>query len=269
MENNLIVLNEKRSDILHLDPRVINIVEGFNVREDYGDIEELASSIEENGVRVPLRGYKKDGEYFLIGGHRRHRASMLLISRGIELRVPFISEKNPSLESQLIDTYVCNDGKRLTPLEESALFNRLRKCGLSVKEISSKLRCTETHVYNMLILADVPTSLKNRIKNNDISATLVMSVVKENKDMDAEGLAKNIEDVLTSNGGKKVTRKALDKAANKVNSFNELRSIMPGISASMVTNKELYAFCLGLTKNTLDANDISKLLGVEMATEVK
>ena len=43
------------TDSYFVDPRNIAIIDGFNVRTDYGDIDSLAESIRESGVKVPLR----------------------------------------------------------------------------------------------------------------------------------------------------------------------------------------------------------------------
>ena len=265
-ENEIEVLTEKRSDILNLDPRVITVEEGFNVREDFGDLEELAISIAENGVRNNLRGYKKDGVYYLTDGHRRLKAALMLIERGMAIRVPFMSEKAPSAEKRIIDMYICNDGKKLTPLEESALMVRLKNCGLSVKEISNKLGCTETHVYNMLILSDVPARLKNRIKGNEISATLVMNIVKGNKELTDDQLTDKIENALekAKATGKKVTKKDMDKELKTVNSISELRTAMKLIDPAHARNKKLHEFATALLNNELTADAIIEMMGAKV-----
>lgn len=60
----------KRTDLLWVDPVNLTVQEGFNVRYDYGDIDELAKSIIENGVKVPVRGVKDRGtdNYILTDG---------------------------------------------------------------------------------------------------------------------------------------------------------------------------------------------------------
>jgi len=268
MENTLLI--ERRSDMFHVDPRAINVIDGFNVREDYGDITALAESIKENGVRVNLRGYKKNGEYYLTDGHRRLKACMLLIEQGIEIRVPFVSEKAPSEERRLVDMFVCNDGKRLTPLEESTLINRLRNCGLTVKEISTNLGVTETHIYNMLILSDVPTKLKNRIRENEISATLVMDVIKSNKSLDEAVLLEKVETALDNakKTGKKVTKKTMDEEFGNINSMVELRKAMKLIPDN--STNELYKFCKSLLENKLSCDDILAMLtSSEVVSEIE
>ena len=43
-----------KTDIYKIDPRNIVVEDGFNSREDFGDIDTLAKQIEENGVLNPI-----------------------------------------------------------------------------------------------------------------------------------------------------------------------------------------------------------------------
>jgi ParB/RepB/Spo0J family partition protein len=266
--NNTEMLSEKRSDLLHIDARSINVVDGFNVRQDYGDIEELAQSIKENGIRNPLRGYKEKGEYYLTDGHRRLQAVMLLVATGAEIRVPFITEKNPSEEKRIIDMYICNDGKKLTPLEEAEIVTRLQNLGMTSKEVAAKLGCTEAHICNMRAIADLPTKLKNRIKGNEISSTLVLSIVRGNKAMSIEQITAKVENVLekAKTTGTKVTKKHVDAEMEKLNSLALLKNIMRTTGATQCAKAELYAFLDALVNNQLTDEDIREALGYTEVT---
>jgi ParB/RepB/Spo0J family partition protein len=259
------LLTTKRSDVLHIDPRTIVVEDGFNVRADYGDIDALAKSILENGVRVPLRGYKKGETYVLTDGHRRYKAIMTLVEEGTEIRVPFLTEKNPSMEQRIIDMYICNDGKKLTPLEEADIVTRLQNLGMTSKEVATKLGCTEAHICNMRAISDLPTKLKNRIKGNEISSTLVLSVVRGNKELTIEQITTKVEQILdkAKGTGKKVTKKDIDTEMEKVNSFTILKSVLRNTGEAMCGKKELYAFAEALIANQLTESDIMELLGMQ------
>lgn len=56
------IANTRRSDLFLIDHRNVLIEEGFNCREDYGDIEALAQSIITNGQLEPILVFKKRGE---------------------------------------------------------------------------------------------------------------------------------------------------------------------------------------------------------------
>jgi hypothetical protein len=47
--------------MLLVDPRNIIIDDGYNVRTDMGEMDELRDSIIENGIQTPLKCYKEKG----------------------------------------------------------------------------------------------------------------------------------------------------------------------------------------------------------------
>ncbi len=67
----------KRTDIFLIDPRNIDVMDGFNVRREF-DLDELKELIKAKGVLNPITviPYKVDGKerYKLVDGERRYRA---------------------------------------------------------------------------------------------------------------------------------------------------------------------------------------------------
>lgn len=211
------ILAEKRTDLILLDPRELHVEEGFNDRIDYGDMTWLINNIRENGVNVPLRGYKADGKYYVMYGHRRHQACLALIKEGHEIRVPFVSGKKPSLEDRIVGTFTSNEGKPLNAIEQAGLVSRLEKMNLTVTEIAKKLSLNQTTVRGFLVLATIPTALKNRILKGEMSSSLILGLIKNNKDITPENVEEHINKALEGsdifNGqGKKVTAATLNKA---------------------------------------------------------
>ncbi len=176
----------QRKDVLYVDPKLLVIEVGFNTRVDYGDIEELKNSIVENGVRVPLRGYKNpDGTYTVVDGHRRHTATMLAIKEGVDIaRLPFISEKKRTEEERVFDIILSNDGKPLTPLELGETYKRLVNYGYGVSEIAKKIGKSISHVSDMITVANSSKSIKGLVQENVISASLVAKLKNKVKDTD-------------------------------------------------------------------------------------
>lgn len=130
----------KRTDIWKINPELLIALEEFNVRIDYGDIDSLALSIIENGVKVPLSGYRKGNHFYVTDGFRRTRAIKLAIELGYEIKeIPFVVEplKYTNVD-RIFDMIIKNDGKQLTALEQGEAFKRLTEQGLSQSEISKK-----------------------------------------------------------------------------------------------------------------------------------
>ena len=227
MENATEFLQTQRKDIYYVDARLLNVVPDFNVRQDYGDMEELVESIRENGVKVPIRGYKKDGVLYIVDGHRRLKACQVLILQGVEMRVPYLPEAGASVEQRVIDMITLNDGKKLNALEESEAVKRLINYGISEYEIAKKVGRTPRYIYNLKLLSNAPQTLKTMIRSNIISATLVVDILKSAESF--EEATAIIEKAYYNNSNKgqhkqtRVTKKDIDNAAKKVNSFAELK----------------------------------------------
>ena len=71
-------VNAKKGVLMEVDPKLISVKDGFNVRQDYGDIDELMNSILENGLKLPLRAYGKGGKR-----HIKAAAFLVTVIRGI------------------------------------------------------------------------------------------------------------------------------------------------------------------------------------------
>ena len=71
------------------------------IRKDYGNIEELANDIKENGLINPPVVTEKDGELILIAGERRTRACKFLDYRQIEVRVMTVKDALHQLKLEI------------------------------------------------------------------------------------------------------------------------------------------------------------------------
>lgn len=202
---------EKRSDISYIDPRLIQVKEEFNIRQDYGDLESLKNSIIENGVKQPIRGHR-NGDYFEItDGFRRAKAVQMALEEGNEIaRVPFVGEKKGYTDEQRIfDMFICNDGKNLTPLEEGEGFKRLENYGYTQVEIAKKLGKHSSHVSQMITLANAPKHIKNDVQNGTISPSTAIQILRQSEDEEEQ--KQMVEE------GKKEAEKS---GKNKVSSSN-------------------------------------------------
>lgn len=209
-----------KKDMMMVDPRQLVADEGFNVRHDYGNVDELAASIAANGVKEPLSGWydSKTDRYVVTDGFRRNRALAVLLERGVDVaRVPFMLEpKGYSEKDRLLDMFIKNDGKRLTPLEEGYLFVRLGNMGYERNEISGKVGRTEAHISNMIQLAQADPQIQQFIKDGKVSSTEVTKLIKDVKDADEQKAVLNdaVKDAEQS-GKTKATAKNIAKSKEK------------------------------------------------------
>lgn len=209
---------EGKSDIIKVDPRLIIPDFDFNIRNDYGDLEELKASIAVNGVKKPLQG-RREGNYFKItDGFRRTKAVQELLEEGTDVaRVPITLEgRGYNDEKRIFDMFISNSGKPLTPLEEGHGFLKLQNFGYSQTEIAAKLGKNESHVSNMISLANSPKHIQNELTQGTISASTAVQILRktddenEQKEMVEEGKA-----TASKKGKKKVAGKDVEKIRKK------------------------------------------------------
>lgn len=223
MENE--INKTQKTDLLWIDPRLIRVVEDFNTRIDYHDMDGLEQSIIANGVKKPLQGYKEGDFYFLIDGARRHKAVMSAIAKGCEIaRVPFMSGKKTTIEERTLAIILSNDGEPLTPLELGITYQRLLSFGMTQSEIARRTGKTQAHISSMIMVAGSGSEVKTMISNGDVSATLVAEVKNKIKDVDQ---------------AEEIIKKAVQK---KKNADTTQKSTDTTQKSTKVTKKDLIEF---------------------------
>lgn len=177
-----------RSDLLHIAPADVHIVEGWNAR-DFTDpaniehVEALATSIAAVGVKKPLQVRWSDGKALLTDGESRLRAVRLAIERGAEIKtVPVINaSKHDSDADHVLMMIVGNSGKNLTPLETANVFKRLVDFGWSETEIATKAGMSKQRVGDLLALRAAPAAITDKVRSGEVTATLAQQVIRDAK----------------------------------------------------------------------------------------
>lgn len=181
--------SEGRTDVYKIDPRKLQIKEGWNSR-DFSDpanlqhIEELAKSIAEVGVREPLKVSMEDNIPYVTNGECRYRAVMLCIERGIEVKtVPVMGEDRFANEAdRLFTQFVSNSGKPFGPVENAKLFKRLLDMGWQQNDIAKKTGFSGGRVSQLLELLRLPLVLQKFITEGRASANMVLSTWKKHNE---------------------------------------------------------------------------------------
>jgi ParB/RepB/Spo0J family partition protein len=174
--------------------------EDFNIRNEYTGIEELAESIRENGILVPLLGlFVKKGNktYFHVTeGHRRVRALALNKSLGYEVgEVPCRSHPM-SLEQRIFSMIITQDNVKLKDVELANSFRRLVNLGVKPTDIARKITKSITFVNDMLLLSDQTSSVKQAVASKQASATAVIATAKV---IGPDATKKKVEESISKN----------------------------------------------------------------------
>lgn len=216
---------KKRSDYCYVDPRILAIREGWNVRDTTSDrykahIKDLVESIAELGVVEPIKGEwdSTENKFYITNGHCRYDAIQVLLNRGDDLEsVPVIpNDRDKSPESKLLTMLTSNSGLELTPLEKAEVFKRLHNKGWTVVDIAKKGNCSLASVYNGLILSSAPAELIEMIKTGMVSSSTAVTLIRDHDPETALEIVQEIVEEDKQNGGNgKVTDKKLGKRAKK------------------------------------------------------
>lgn len=166
----------KRTDLFLIDPRNIEIVDGFNVRRDF-DLEELKEQIKANGVLnpltvIPFKDENGTEKYKLVDGERRYRAVMAAIEEGADIQFvkALKAPKGATTEQLYIEQMMRNEGKRFTEYECAIMFRRFKEeFGCNQIEIADKFKKSPAFVSKCLSLLDLPPYIQEKIVNGELS----------------------------------------------------------------------------------------------------
>jgi len=177
-------MKKNSTKVYDIDPRKIDIIKNFNKRVDFGDIDELAAQIKEQGLLEPITviPYEtedtKETRYFLMNGERRYRALMKLIENGEEISTVgahFLDMKKDELTDAdlYVQQYMRNEGKRFNDVEFGYVCQALKNQGLSNSEIAKKLGKNPGVITYALQSLDYDPRIKEMIEKGEIGGTEV------------------------------------------------------------------------------------------------
>lgn len=246
-------LKSKRTDIFLVDPRNIVVKENFNVRKDLGDVRSLMESIVETGLQVPLKASKIRGEdkYELVDGHRRMAAIDLALEEGHDIKYVEVSPFKGNDEDRVFSMVITGTGqKALSDVEMSEAIKRLVNFGYKVEEIASKIGKSVPQTYNYLNISSLPKMIKNKIEDNKISASLVLQIVREEKD--GEKQMEMVEEAIANTGG---TKKATAKNSTRIKTKTDKQKLKEAFEILKETESEkveLLEFMLNVKEKSVE-----------------
>ncbi len=131
-------------------------------------LDDLASSIKENGVISPITVCENKGNYTLIAGERRLRASQSIKLKEIPAYIIKIKNSSDMMQLALIENI---QRENLNPMEESEAYDLLQsKFNFSQNNIAKSVGKSRSTITNSLRLLQLPNEVKVSLKENKISA---------------------------------------------------------------------------------------------------
>lgn len=234
-------LSQGRTDMFRLDPRIIVVDKGFNVRnfetpEMKQRIQDMARSIAEIGVTSPIRVRYEDGKAILVQGETRLRATLLAIKNGAQIEsIPAYSEaRGTSPADRQLGLLVDNEGRNLTPLEQAVPVARLAALGWSTEKIAAQAGKTKQYIESLLDLNATSDEVKEAVRAGEVSGTEVIKAIRSNRG-DVQKAEEDVKVGITvakAAGKKKATAKHISKppsAKKRARSSDRYFEVLPQI----------------------------------------
>ncbi len=174
----------------------IDLIEPNNLqprtRFDEQQLEELATSIKENGIVQPILVRKLNGgRYQLVAGERRWRAAQ---KAGLS-RIPAVLRDiadDKMLELALIENI---QRQELNPIEEAHAYKRLiDTLGLTQETVAQRVGRDRTFVTNYLRLLRLPEDIQRLVEENKLSMGHARTLLSLDDPDQQRRLAKGIID---------------------------------------------------------------------------
>jgi ParB/RepB/Spo0J family partition protein len=254
----------KDLQVVHIHCNDVSVVDGRNPRITLVGIEQLAQSIEENGIRNPIKVTQAVGhnKYALVDGHRRLAACQYLLeAKEINIDIPAMVIQHYKDEADiLVEMMVSNDGEPFAPFEEGMLYSRLKtEFALTVEQISQRVGKSASHVSDKIALLRADPAVRQAVAQNKITASDANTIIRKSKGDTAK--QREVVQRVEDEGREAVIDKDLKKGrmpkavwALAEGSFDEAWSAMMGVGMEDA-------------KKVLDTTDTRKWLEEEVDSD--
>lgn len=258
-----------------IDPSTIRRREGWNPRIEFGEIANLAKSIEHeltvnpssggliNDIRVQKLAKADNGFAFeLIDGDRRLTAVEMLLKKGVVFGLGIPAKIEPAkvaegvVTDQLVRMYTANTGKAFLPMEEAVAFDRMRKAGMTQKEIEQATGRSHGVVARAFLLLKADGKLKAAVESKAISASQAVEIMSASRG-EPEELDKLIAEALEA---KTPTQKKAAKARVKAKKIEKAKKEGRKLKMRALTDEQLGL--LGAKFSDILVTEMAKL-GIE------
>ena len=135
------------------------------------NIQNLADSLEKDGLLQPILVTREKGNYMIIAGERRYRAAMSLNWPDIECRI-FNKDEKESYKLAVVENL---QRENLDPLEESVAYKKLKQqFQCSDSELSRIVGKSRNYISEILSIAEIPHPLLEKARKEGITSKNIL-----------------------------------------------------------------------------------------------
>src|SRR5512133_1613190 len=124
---------------------------------DENALQELAASMQANGLMQAITLRPVGDRYVIVGGHRRVRAALALGWKTIRAEVQDISADD-AMWLALVENLQRED---LSPTEEAHGYEALLACGVTQQALGQRIGKSQSHIATMLRYLRLPEALQS------------------------------------------------------------------------------------------------------------
>ena len=231
-------------------------------------LNELAESIKIHGVVEPIIVKKSIKGYELVAGERRTKASRIA---GLETIPAVVKDFT---DQEMMDIAILENIQRedLSPLELAEGFKKyIETTGMSQDEVAKKFGKSRSYITNALGLLNLPTPVKEKINNKEISASHARVLSKFDDENVINELADKVAkekisvrelELISSTDESIPKRKPITRQSIKINKYGVYENALKeklGLRVSVLDSKIVIPF-----NTEEDLNRIFELLNIDL-----
>lgn len=198
-----------------VDPRIMEVEEGFNARPL--DLDRVASIAQayRNGATLPALDVRVDaGRIVVVDGHHRRQAALDAIAAGAEVVALDCRQFRGNDADRVAHMITSASGLPLTPLQLGRQYRKLIGFGWTEKAIADRVGKSVQHIKDMLALAESNSDVQAAVDGGMVSASNAVKLVKTHGEKAGEVIAEHVHTAQLA-GKKKATAKHIEGATPK------------------------------------------------------
>lgn len=197
-----------------IDPRALEVEEGFNARPLNPDhVAEMSLALRNGATFPPLDVRVDDGRILIVDGHHRHAAALDAIDKGFEIKALDCRQFRGNDADRVAHMLNSASGLALTPLQLGVQYRKLIGFGWTEKQIADRRGKSVQHVKDMILLAESNSDVHQAVNAGQISGTAALNIVKKHGSKAGAVIREGLE-AAQAEGKTKVTPKALARGSS-------------------------------------------------------
>lgn len=259
-KNNPAVSKTTQFDV---DPRVMEIEEGFNARPlDPDHVASMSLAMRSGATFPPLEVRVEDNRILIVDGHHRHAAALDAIDKGFEIKALACRQFRGNDADRVAHMLNSASGLALTPLQLGVQYRKLIGFGWSEKQIADRRGKSVQHVKDMILLGEANSDVHQAVNAGQISGTAALNIVKKHGSKAGAVIREGLEAAQAS-GKSKVTAGVIARRGGKVSDKQIVNWLVENlkISSQYESDKNrFYELDLTVPKTVEDTTDLRALL---------